>query len=133
MLFGGYAGTWIRGDVAWDTPIDPAAVAGGAVSLGCGLIAVVGHQSSGLATTRHLLTWLAAESAGQCGPCVSGLPTRVTQFESVIASRFARADARELWRLMASIRGRGACAHPTEAVMLLESALDAFSDELRTS
>jgi NADH:ubiquinone oxidoreductase subunit F (NADH-binding) len=61
------------------------------------------------------------------------LPTLVTQFESVIARRFARADARELWRLMASIRGRGACAHPTGAVMLLESALDAFADELRSS
>jgi NADH:ubiquinone oxidoreductase subunit F (NADH-binding) len=133
VLFGGYAGTWLRGDVAWETPIDPSGVAGGAVSLGCGLIAVVGQQSSGLATTRRLLSWLAGESAGQCGPCISGLPTLVTQYESLVASRFAGADARELWRLMALIRGRGACAHPTGVVMLLESALDAFSDELRTS
>ena len=77
------------------------------------------------AECARVVRYLAAESAGQCGPCVHGLAAmadamRVDQ----------RGDSRsELIRLGRLVRGRGACRHPDGVVRFVESALETFDEE----
>lgn len=130
VLVGGYEGTWISGDVAMATPLSRGSLKACGASLGCGLIAVLGPGSCGLKTTARIVRWLAGESAGQCGPCVFGLPAIAEVLERVSDGTADRGDVRRLRLLTASVHGRGGCGHPTGVVGLVDSALDTFGPEL---
>jgi NADH:ubiquinone oxidoreductase subunit F (NADH-binding) len=127
VLVGGYGGRWVGGDAAWHAPVDRAALRQAELGLGCGLIAPLPHRSCGLATTWHLLDYLASQSAGQCGPCVLGLPTLADELAMIVRGSAGRGDIRRLTRKAIDLRGRGDCAHPDGASMLLESALEVFA------
>jgi NADH:ubiquinone oxidoreductase subunit F (NADH-binding) len=130
ILLGGYAGTWIDGETAWRTPLDRHGLKAHGMSLGCGLVAVLHDEVCGLAETARLVAWLAGESSGQCGSCVFGLPVLSGFIDDIIAGRSRRGDVRRLREHAASVRGRGACGHPTGVVTLVESALETFTPEL---
>jgi NADH:ubiquinone oxidoreductase subunit F (NADH-binding) len=132
VLLGGYAGTWISGEAAWRTPLERHSLKTLGVSLGCGLVAVLNDEVCGLAETARLLRWLAGESSGQCGSCVFGLPVLAEFVDDIITGRSGRGEIRRLREHAASVRGRGACGHPTGVVALVESALDTFGPELAT-
>jgi NADH:ubiquinone oxidoreductase subunit F (NADH-binding) len=131
VLIGGYEGTWVPGELAWRAPLERGLLARAGMPLGCGLLAVLGEGSCGLATTARLLAWLAGESAGQCGPCALGLPELAQRFASLAESRPSARDKQAVYRLARSLHGRGACGHPTGAARLAESALNTFADEPR--
>lgn len=130
VLLGGYEGTWIDGSVAWRTPVERGELRSCGLSLGCGLIATLSPGSCGIATTSRLVHWLANESAGQCGPCVVGLPHVARLFDSLAKGEASVDDLRRLRAILVDLDGRGACGHPSGVVMLAESALDTFSDEV---
>ena len=75
-----------------------------------------------------MVRYLAGESAGQCGPCVFGLPAIAGQVERLAEGRGA--DPGLLCRWLAQVDGRGGCAHPGGAVGLVRSALRTFGPEL---
>jgi NADH:ubiquinone oxidoreductase subunit F (NADH-binding) len=132
VLLGGYEGTWIPGEDAWRTPVERHRLARLGMSLGCGVVAVIDDEGCGLAQTARLVAWLASQSAGQCGPCIFGLPSLSEQLNEVVAGRARKGDVRKLRELATSVRGRGACGHPTGVATLVESALDTFAPELTT-
>jgi NADH:ubiquinone oxidoreductase subunit F (NADH-binding) len=80
--------------------------------------------------SARIASYLAGQSAGQCGPCRYGLPDIARALDH-IASRGGdeRADAwmRELLPL---VKGRGACRFPDGAVALVASALQVFGADL---
>jgi NADH:ubiquinone oxidoreductase subunit F (NADH-binding) len=131
VLLGGYAGTWVDGRSIWATSLDRDALRNVGASMGCGLVAPLGHDACGLAETARLFRWLATESAGQCGPCVSGLPAVADLVDLLADGRARSRDISRIHRLAVAIRGRGACGHPTGAIELLESALDTFPEEMK--
>ena len=130
VLLGGYGGTWISGEAAWRTPLDRHQLHALGMSLGCGLVAVLNDEVCGLVETARLLRWLAGQSSGQCGSCVFGLPTLSGFVDDIVAGRSRRSDLRRLGEHATSVRGRGACGHPTGVVSLVESALETFGPEL---
>ena len=130
VLAGGYAGTWLPGPLAWRTPIGTDAFAGAGASLGCGLLAVLPDNRCGLAETARLVSWLAGEGAGQCGPCVYGLPHVARVFDRVARHHAGAGAVRELRRVAAQVDRRGACAHPDGVIRLLRSALDVFESHI---
>jgi NADH:ubiquinone oxidoreductase subunit F (NADH-binding) len=73
-----------------------------------------------VARTAAIIEVLAAESAGQCGPCRFGLP-RLSDAVGELAA--GTADRSEVERLAAMVDGRGACAHPDGTVRLVRSLL----------
>lgn len=131
VLLGGYAGSWVDGGLAWRSPVDRHALRSAGVRLGCGLVAVLGEGRCGIAETARIVQWLAGESAGQCGPCALGLPAIASALAALAAGRARRVEVRALRRLVASVRGRGACGHPTGVAEIVESALETFAAELR--
>jgi NADH:ubiquinone oxidoreductase subunit F (NADH-binding) len=81
----------------------------------------------GLAETARIAGYLAGQTAGQCGPCVNGLPRMA---DTVAALAAGRGDPRELNRLGAIVTGRGACRHPDGTARLIGSALTMFADDV---
>lgn len=131
VLIGGYAGTWLDGEIAWRTPLSRGALAEDGLSLGCGVVAVLSHYFCGLATTARLVRWLSGQSAGQCGSCVFGLPAVARLIERLAAGDGSKRDVRRLRELTADVAGRGACSHPDGVSGLVDSALETFAAELR--
>ena len=130
VLIGGYAGRWARGDAVVDAPVDRAALKHAGLGLGCGMVAPLPHSACGLATTLVLLEYLAAQSAGQCGSCVLGLPSLADDLRAIVEGAAIRSDVRRLIHKAAGLRGRGDCSHPDGAISLLESALDVFAADV---
>jgi len=131
VLIGGYGGRWIGGEAAWTAPVDRAVLRRAGVSLGCGLIAPLPVESCGLDVTARLLDYLAAQSAGQCGSCLFGLPRLAAELGAIAEGNATRTDVRRSRELAHSIERRGACAHPDGAAALLESALEVFGADTR--
>ena len=131
VLTGGYFGTWLPIDVAWQLPLTHADVArplGGA--LGAGIIVALPDTSCGLAETARVVRYLAGETAGQCGPCVFGLPTLADALADLAYQGGSRAACRPGSRRWPLVEGRGACKHPDGATQLRRSALTTFAADV---
>jgi NADH:ubiquinone oxidoreductase subunit F (NADH-binding) len=122
LLVGGYFGTWVRAHDVLDLPLSNTALAPFGASLGARTVVVLPPDACGLAESARVARYLAEESAGQCGPCVFGLPA--------MADALERLDVDRLRRLAPQITGRGACAHPNGATRFVASAVDVFADEI---
>ena len=122
-LIGGYFGSWLPASALGGTPLE-------STTIGCGVLAVLPPTGCGLVEATRILTYLAWESAGQCGPCVNGLGALSDAMERIAASRAETGDVEKVRRWIDMVRGRGACHHPDGAVGQLASALDAFRDHL---
>jgi NADH:ubiquinone oxidoreductase subunit F (NADH-binding) len=131
LLAGGYFGRWLPAEYAWPIPLSQPTlrVVGGA--MGAGILICLPVTACGLAETARVLRYLAEETAGQCGPCVFGLPALADALAD-LAYQGGRAGAlRQVSQLLPVIEGRGACRHPDGATALVRSALRTFSDDAR--
>ena len=126
LLVGGYGGAWVApGHFA--TPYASLSLRAIGATAGVGVVVVLGPTACGLMESARIVTYLAGQSAGQCGPCVYGLPAIAGDL-----TRLARgeADAGLLGRLdrrLHEVDGRGACRHPDGAVQLARSAVQVFA------
>jgi NADH:ubiquinone oxidoreductase subunit F (NADH-binding) len=131
FLAGGYFGGWLPYDQALGVPVsDPALRAAGA-ALGSGVLVLLPESACGLAETAWIAGFLATQSAGQCGPCVNGLPALAGLLEQLA---FGRPDRQALgWaqRLVTLVARRGACHLPDGTAAFVASALATFADEVR--
>jgi NADH:ubiquinone oxidoreductase subunit F (NADH-binding) len=121
VLLGGYHGQWIAATETTAAPGDRA---------GAGVVHVLGPQRCGLAATADIVAELAVASAGQCGPCLFGLPALASRFGDLAAGRLAAQAAAEAARLAEVVDGRGACHHPDGAARLVRSALRVFGRDV---
>ena len=127
VLIGGYHGTWLPAELARDLTMDNATLRRHGAALGAGVIAALPHGYCGLKETARVVRYLAAESAGQCGPCLNGLPRIANAMtELVSGSR----DTTDILRWLTLVTGRGACHHPDGTARFVASALDVFAEEI---
>jgi NADH:ubiquinone oxidoreductase subunit F (NADH-binding) len=113
VLTGGYGGTWTA-DLTLGVTGIPAVYA-------------LPAGACGLAYTAEVLAFLAAESAGQCGPCVFGLPAIAADFAELLRGG---ASTARLARRTPLLTGRGACAHPDGAARLAAGSLEVFGADV---
>ena len=126
VLLGGYGGSWARwGDVSRLTVTEHAFREVG-LTLGAGIVAPLPETGCGLAETAAIADYLARASAGQCGPCLFGLPAVAERVGRLAQGRRRASTLDRLRRDLEAVRGRGACHHPDGVVRLVESALDVF-------
>ncbi len=132
LLIGGYFGTWHNlGDVA-ALPLAVTALRAAGASPGAGVLVALPAGACGLAETARVLAWLAGQGAGQCGPCVFGLPAIADDFSQLASGRPKGPVLDRLDRRLGTILGRGACRHPDGAVRLARSALSAFAADVKS-
>ena len=73
LLVGGYFGTWMEASEATSLRLAREDLRSVGCSLGSGVLIALGESSCGLHESARVISYLAAQSAGQCGPCVYGL------------------------------------------------------------
>jgi NADH:ubiquinone oxidoreductase subunit F (NADH-binding) len=131
VLVGGYHGAWIPGGQA-----DRLALSNGALRplggfTGAGVLAALPAGRCGLAEAAAVARYLALESAGQCGPCLNGLPSIAAAMTELAGPQPAPRVLADLSRWAGLVEGRGACHHPDGTVRFVRSALRVFADEVR--
>jgi len=130
VLVGGFAGTWVFGDEAWQTPFTRDALRCVDAEPGCGLLGVLPHGACPLVETARIVRYLAGESAGQCGTCVAGLPRLAGACEDLASGGLRRRGVRRMSALGDTVLGSGACGHPDAVVRLIRSMLSVFEDDV---
>jgi NADH:ubiquinone oxidoreductase subunit F (NADH-binding) len=130
VLVGGASGRWLRADVAVETPLshDGLRAVGGA--LGVASLMVLHAQECGLAETARLARFLAAETAGQCGPCINGLPAIASTLSGLVKGDGDDRDVDRLKKWCGILPGRGACGHPDDTAGLVASGLSVFGADI---
>jgi NADH:ubiquinone oxidoreductase subunit F (NADH-binding) len=130
VLVGGYHGCWLPAAQAARLTLSNAALRPLGASVGAGVLAALPADRCGLAETARVARYLALESAGQCGPCLNGLPRTAAALAHIAGPRPRHEVLADLSRWAGLAAGRGACHHPDGTVRFVRSALRAFAPEI---
>jgi len=130
VLIGGYHGTWLSAAQARSAQMSRSQLASLGASPGAGVVVGLPSGICGLAEVSRVMSYLANESAGQCGPCLNGLPRIAAQLRTLAFKGTDRGALDELQRLSGLVVGRGACHHPDGSIRFLASGLRVFADEV---
>jgi NADH:ubiquinone oxidoreductase subunit F (NADH-binding) len=127
LLVGGYFGAWLQAEVAWPVPMTHAGLKAVSGAMGAGIVIALPVSSCPIAETARVVRYLAEESAGQCGPCVLGLPALADALSNLAYQGGRDRGIDQVAALIPLIEGRGACRHPDGAAQLVRSLLRAFA------
>lgn len=129
-LTGGYGGAWVSADsltpAAWDP--DSVRVAGGVI--GAGVLWVLGNAVCPVHEMARVTSWMAGESAGQCGPCLFGLPAVADDVMALAIHESSAPRMRRLETRLGLVTGRGGCKHPDGTSRFVATGLAAFASEV---
>jgi NADH:ubiquinone oxidoreductase subunit F (NADH-binding) len=129
LLVGGYGGAWV-GPEQFGTPYASLSLRAVGATAGVGIVIVLGQEACGLMETARIVHYLAGQSAGQCGPCVYGLPAIADDVTRLARGRAEPGLMARLERRLTQVDGRGACRHPDGAVNVVRSARRVFAADL---
>ncbi|MFH9421103.1 NADH-ubiquinone oxidoreductase-F iron-sulfur binding region domain-containing protein [Streptomyces sp. NPDC017529] len=128
VLVGGYHGTWLPASAAHTAFLTRDSLAAHDAVLGAGAVLPLPEGTCPAGETVRVARWMAAESAGQCGPCFLGLPALADALGQAVCGGGQRAlDA--VRARMRAVERRGACSHPDGTARFVASALAAFPEE----
>jgi len=130
LLLGGFHGAWIPGALTAQACLSRESLSPLGATPGAGVVHVLGAAECGLRRSADIATYLAQQSAGQCGPCLNGLPALADTLTQLAYRRPQPNAVREATRLVALVDGRGACKHPDGTARFIRSALHTFTNDL---
>ena len=130
VLLGGYGGAWIDGRAIPELVLANEQLAAHGASLGAGVVVLLSEHACPVAEVARVTRWLAAQSSGQCGPCVHGLDAIAGAIEEVAHGAATAGVGKRIARWTSLVQGRGACRHPDGAVRFVTSGLEVFAEEL---
>ena len=129
-LVGGYHGTWLPLPDAVGITLDNATLRRFGAAVGAGVLAALPSDRCGLTEVARVTGYLAAESAGQCGPCLNGLPRIAAGLAELAGAGHRKQTRADIERWAGLVTGRGACNHPDGTVRFVRSALTVFAPEI---
>ena len=132
ILVGGYFGGWMPPEHAWPIPLSQPTLRAAGGAMGAGILVCLPPTACGLAETARVIRYLAEETAGQCGPCVFGLPALADALADLAFQGGRGRAVDQISSLLPIIEGRGACRHPDGATQLVRSALRTFAADARS-
>jgi NADH:ubiquinone oxidoreductase subunit F (NADH-binding) len=130
LLVGGYFGTWVEASQAIGLRLAREDLRSVGCSLGSGVLIALGESACGLHESARVISYLAEQSAGQCGPCVYGLRAIADAVRALAGGVAGPPERDRVLRWCSEVRGRGACHHPDGAVRFVESALRVFEADV---
>lgn len=95
--------------------------------MGPGVLIALDPRRCPFEIVEQYLAYAAGESAGQCGPCMFGVPEPLEQWRRFVA-RPTRESLAALEGHAALLSGRGACRFPDGIADFVSSAAALFAD-----
>jgi NADH:ubiquinone oxidoreductase subunit F (NADH-binding) len=129
VLVGGYHGAWLPAD-ALGAPLSRAGLRPWGAVPGAGVLVALPTGRCGLVEAARIAGYLGGQTAGQCGPCVNGLPRLAGTLHRLAHGPLHPSLPAEVARLSALVEGRGACNHPDGTVRFVRSTLTVFTSEV---
>ncbi|MGN6325057.1 NADH-ubiquinone oxidoreductase-F iron-sulfur binding region domain-containing protein [Pseudolysinimonas sp.] len=129
VLVGGYHGAWVT-SAHLGHPLSRSGLERFGAQPGAGVLYAISDRVCGLHATAEIVGYLAAESAGQCGPCRFGLPDVARLFGDLARGVRDPSLPHRIASAADAVVGRGACHHPDGTARLIRSALAAFADDV---
>ncbi|MEP7331980.1 MAG: NADH-ubiquinone oxidoreductase-F iron-sulfur binding region domain-containing protein [Terracoccus sp.] len=129
LLIGGLGGVFVDRATASGLTWSGADLAPLGGSVGPGVIEALDPDECPLDFVSRALTFAAGETAGQCGPCMFGLPALALDWSRLVA----RPDAASFVAVQTRaglLPGRGACRFPDGVAGFTRSALQIFGEHL---
>jgi NADH:ubiquinone oxidoreductase subunit F (NADH-binding) len=130
VLFGGYGATWMSWESIKHLHCDPSLLRAAGLSFGAGIIAALPQQTCPIVETGRVLTWMASQSARQCGPCFQGLADVSLRWNLLAGGKMSAEEYEVLLRHIGLIPGRGGCSHPDGVIRFARSAITLFAEEV---
>lgn len=127
VLVGGYHGTWLTG-AAISGPATRAELRRYGAAPGAGVVMALPWGACPLDVSARIVAYLAAENAGQCGPCVNGLPALAGQMTRLV--RGGAGAEQHVARYAGLVAGRGGCHHPDGTAAFARSTLRTFAADV---
>jgi NADH:ubiquinone oxidoreductase subunit F (NADH-binding) len=129
LIVGGFGGSWVGRD-DFGTPYASRPLRAIGAGAGVGVVIAFGAATCGVAEAARIARYLAGQSAGQCGPCVFGLPAIADDLARLARGQSEPDLLARLQRRLGEVSGRGACRHPDGAVSIVRSALSVFEHDV---
>jgi len=129
VLTGGFGGSWVPA-AALGTPYAPRPMAAVGGVVGAGVLVVLPRSACGIRETARVAHYMAGQSAGQCGPCVFGLPALARDLTDLADGTADVTTVRRLHERLTAVSGRGACRHPDGVARMVHSALTVFAGDV---
>ena len=130
VLIGGYFGTWLSPEVARSVTLSRSRTGGGGRVARMRGRRRAPQDACPLMELARVTRWLAGESAGQCGPCMFGLPAIAGAVEELAAGGRPRESLAALSRWLPMVDKRGGCKLPDGVVRFVSSGLQVFADHV---
>ena len=130
VLIGGYHGSWLPATEALRLTLDNQSLAAAGARVGAGILLTPPPDRCALIETAVVVRYLALESAGQCGPCLNGLPRMAAALTEIAIGRQRGQTQADVERWAGLVTGRGACHHPDGTARFVRSALITFAAEV---
>ncbi len=130
VLVGGYFGAWVPVSLAAELSLTHRDLRAAGGALGAGIVLSLPTGSCGVLETARIAAYLATQNAGQCGPCLNGLPAIARAMTSLTLGPWDDHTMVSLDRWLGVVPGRGACRHPDGAVRFVLSGLAVFADDV---
>ena len=127
---GGLGGGWLTPAEADVATWSRAGLAAYGLTLGPGVVHVPGGEGCPLAHVSAVLDRAAGESAGQCGPCMFGVPAVADDVRALATGGHDPTTLPPLRSRLGLLPGRGACRFPDGVAGYARSALRAFAPEV---
>lgn len=122
VLVGGFHGAWYSPTDAASVPLDDRTRA-------AGVVFALDRRACAPMEIARVISWLAGESAGQCGPCANGMPALARLLEYSVTHRAPAGARNYIDRWSGDLIRRGACHLPDGAVRFLRTGLAVFREE----
>lgn len=127
-LVGGYFGSLIPKDMLMNSYLSAPQMKESGHSLGAGVIAL--SDRCPVVETSEIISYLASQSAGQCGPCYMGLPRLASLWSELISGKVTSSQVALIDGVASQIIGRGGCSMPDGAVLMSRASIAYFKSEL---
>ncbi len=124
-LVGGFHGAWATWPTLASARVSVNSMRALGTPLGAGVVLTAPECPVSL--TTQVVSYLAGQSAGRCGPCFNGLPALA---DAVTEVHEGHGGQRRVDQLADLLVRRGACAHPDGTVRLVRSMMSTFAVEV---
>ncbi|NUP17059.1 MAG: hypothetical protein HOZ81_13315 [Streptomyces sp.] len=129
VLLGGMFGG-LYGEGWADLPLDHDGLNAAGAALGCGALHFLGPEDCPVAVAVEAAAYLGAQSARQCGVCLSGTGAMTKALVAVARGEAGYDTVAQLHRWSQQLPGRGACGLLDAAARVVATLLAHFSDRV---